>query len=262
MHLLAHGSGHPTGFFSSTTRLTVFLVVLTLALVVLTVALLGQAYYYRRRGSPRPVIVYRMSRPTPVIASRPLRDAAGEVTVMFRDERVMKPHTAALTVESRARRDISDDDFYRGRPLVFDLRAPVVTVLYSDPERTTVPADSIAIDGNSLRLGPCLIHPGPVLSIEVLTDGRPAVRCDGDGNPMKDIAVRGGAEQDRRTRTRRYVLIAGGIAILFGLFLGLTEVLATNLIDTVIGVSLLLVVAAPSLPFFLPVEPNRDEVER
>lgn len=40
-----------------------------------------------------------------------------------------QPPTAALSVESKGRRDIADEDFYRQKPLVFDFGARIVTLL-------------------------------------------------------------------------------------------------------------------------------------
>lgn len=138
--MLAHSASHWYTHLASGTSLTVILIVATLAII-------GQAYYYRRVGSPRPVIVYRMSRPTLLVASRLLRDAAGEVEVTFKGDPVAEPHTAALTLECKGRRDITDEDFYRHRPLVFDIGARIVTLLYSDSERTKISPENLATDG-------------------------------------------------------------------------------------------------------------------
>jgi hypothetical protein len=100
VHVLARASEH---WYTSVTTLTIVLIVLTLALI-------GQGFYYRRVGPPRPVLVYRMPRPTPLLSSHLLRDAAGEIDVSFKGQAVNAPHIAAFRVESKARRDISDDD--------------------------------------------------------------------------------------------------------------------------------------------------------
>jgi hypothetical protein len=176
---------------------------------VVTFGLLGQAYYFRRVGSPRPVIVYRMSRPTPLVANHMLRDAAGDLQVAFRGEPVLAPYLAALAVECKSRRDLADEDFYRQKPLVFDFGAPIVTVLFIDPSRTGIPAGNLATDGSKLRVGPCLIHPGPVLSIEVLTEGAPKLKCDGDDNPLINIEVRDRIAEIHRARRRQRRLLAG-----------------------------------------------------
>lgn len=163
-------------------------------------------YANGRAGTPRPVIVYRLSRPTPLIASRRLRDAEGEVKVTFRDQQVNEPHTAALTVVCKGRKDIADSDFNKQRPLVFDLGAPIVTLLAADPERTKISPASLAADGSKLRLGSGPIRPGPVLSIEILTEGRPNLTCEGDDNPLINVVVRDGAADDRRIFRRNRAL--------------------------------------------------------
>lgn len=96
---------------------------------------------------------------------------------------------------------------------MFDIGARIVTLLYSDSERTKISPENLATDGARPRVGPCLIHPGPVLSIEVLTEGEPKLGFKDDDHPLKNITVRGGAAEDRRVRKRQAVVIGGAMAV-------------------------------------------------
>lgn len=192
-HYLAHATTNPLPFYESG---TFWAGAGTVAVVIFGFL----SFRTWQLGPRRPALAYRLASATPLIASTRLpQNTVGEIKLTYQGNPVTSPHVAELRVNCKGRGEIASDDFDRGKPLTFDLGAPIITILDTGPASTQIAEDNLAIDGSTLRVGPCVIRPGLALSIDLITDGAPSLSCTGNNNPMiNNIKVREGATGDHR----------------------------------------------------------------
>lgn len=169
-----------------------------------------------RLGPPRPVLVYSLQSAISLIRSGPMLGVApGEIKVSYRDHPVRSPHVAELRVRCKGRGEIASKDFDGERPLVFDLGAPVVAVISTNQAGTKVPDEHLSTEDSQVRISPCVIRRGPVLSMEFLTEGRPILTCDGDSNPLiHGVKVRDSTAETLRVNISLAVLYLAGMGLL------------------------------------------------
>lgn len=156
--------------------------------IALFVVAVIKALVIWRQGYRRRLIVCGTPVITSLISSTP-RLVAGTIKVLFNDEPLHDPYMIELAIDSRSRRDIGSKDFDRDRPLVIHLGATIVGATpLSGQEYLT----HIEMGSNAIRLGPCKIRRGHIATIQLITDGKPKIQCEGSDNPILDVDVRVG----------------------------------------------------------------------
>jgi hypothetical protein len=204
MHHIAHAAGSP--FYESGTFWTAagfFAVVASI--------LVGVIIW--RLGLLRRVITYS-AEVTPLLARRLPQSASAKLSVFYDNQEITQPHLAILRVICKGRGDISSADFDRGRPLVIDIGARIITTVNVAEDQSRIDVRNLAADGSKLRVGPCVIRPGPVFKMDLITDGPPSVTCQGNDNPLVNVRVREG--EPRETSAGARVLAVAGTVALFG----------------------------------------------
>jgi hypothetical protein len=131
-------------------------------------------------GTPRGVLEYSL----PVIAPLLSQDhnVHGVTVSLGGGGPLHDPHVVSFEVASRSRRDIRSADFDQQRPLVFDLGTNIVTTRKID-------ANGIVgkVGDHTITIGPALIRRRQKLTVDLLTDGVPAVTID---SPIADVTIR------------------------------------------------------------------------
>ena len=92
------------------------------------------------------------------------------VEVSRNGEPIPDPHLVTVLLRNTGRHAISTAQFDQKRPIIVDLKAPVVAVL--SPAGPFVPA-TVKPKGTTLTFRPDLIRPKQEISIQLLTSGRP-----------------------------------------------------------------------------------------
>lgn len=151
--------------------------------VLVAVAAVGVTIILWRIGGPRRMLLYG----TPVVTSLLPSDArstvGGDIQVMFKGQPLTDPHLVTLVVKTRSRRDIANQDFNDGQPLVFNLGVQFVALL-SDTAALAV--DKLSVEDTTVRIGPCLMRSGMETQLNLLTDGPPNVKCE---SPLIDVNI-------------------------------------------------------------------------
>jgi len=79
-----------------------------------------------RLGIPRRKLMYSAEITSLIATSRVGPDP--KLSVVYDGTAITDPYLISLRLESRSRRDIGNDDFNGGDPLVFDLQAPTAQI--------------------------------------------------------------------------------------------------------------------------------------
>src|SRR6266851_546106 len=162
------------------------------------------AYVMWLFGIPRRKLWYS-AEITSLIATSPV-EPDPKLRVVYDGTALTDPYLITLRLVSRSRRDIGNDDFNGGDPLVFDLQAPIVAALGATSVGLTSPRGPGV--GTSFRVRPRKISRGEVLRLDLLTEGRP--RLSPPQNPLLNVNV---IDEDRWSRRRPLV---GGVIGLTG----------------------------------------------
>jgi len=124
------------------------------------------------------------------------------------------PHLIEISLTSKGRRDIPSAAFDRGRPLAFDVGAPIVAVLQTVCDPASSPTPPVSYEGRTLRIGPELIARNQVITVSLLVDGpNPRLACQQAAIEQVSV-VRRDVELVRR---RRILLLTGfGASVIAG----------------------------------------------
>jgi len=166
--------------------------VLTLALVVLAALTIVITFYLWRIGPPRRQVIYSLPTATSLLTRHSEYMGLSDIAVNYKDEHgtevsVRDPYFVRLYVESKSRRDISEEDFSGERSLVFHFGTPIIAPVGQFSGQAADLSDGILTLGEStVELSPCLIRKGPVLSLDLLLSGRPHLTHK---SPLKNVDV-------------------------------------------------------------------------
>jgi hypothetical protein len=151
-------------------------------------------------GSPRRLLVYGLTSDTP-LPSSDARSRVGtepDLQITLSGQALSDPHVASIVVASRSRSDIRSTDFDEGKPLIFDLGAPILKLLDCNTGGQAMPQIRVAVDGNKVGIGPSLIHRRQVISLDLLIDGPAVLNC---GSPsLADVTIRDGTKDNVEPR--------------------------------------------------------------
>jgi hypothetical protein len=128
-----------------------------------------------RLGAPRRRLVYTLEVVSLLPYSLPQFVASG-LKIMHGTSILTDPRLVVLTVESRARLDITSTDFDQGEPLIFDLGAPIVTLLDISPDGVDSPITVPSSGDRAVTIPRQLIRRGPLVAVQLLVDGEPSLR--------------------------------------------------------------------------------------
>jgi hypothetical protein len=139
-------------------------------------------------GVPKRALLYSVPVETSLLPryGRFAKNAFSDLEITHGGKKLDDPHIISLRLESASRRDIRSDDFDQGRPLVFHVGAPVVTLLGAGIP-LNFPPEGFRIRGDRAEIGPVLIRKKDLLTIDLLTDGRPDLVCE---SPLIDVSVK------------------------------------------------------------------------
>jgi hypothetical protein len=157
-----------------------------------------------QKGAPRRLLLYSLPVATSLLSQHLGGRADSDLRLTYRGRELINPYAATLRLESKGRRDIRSADFDQNKPLVFDLGVPIVAVV-GGSETFAIPAETISIDGNSVKVAPTLIRPGVALRLSLLTEGQPHIT---PRSPLIDIALR---EQEPGVRRSIQLVVFGAI---------------------------------------------------
>jgi hypothetical protein len=151
--------------------------------------------------------------------------ATSELVVMSPNKKIVSPYLTTLVVQNAGDLDVSSEHFDQGRPIVFNLRVPIIKVVNASGRESSAPRYNA--EGSSIIIGPDLIRRGTAIKLEVLTDGRPEMVSS---DPLIDtslIVANGLIQRRAKTSIRRNRVLkfihdwrlaaipfAGGIAFL------------------------------------------------
>ena len=100
------------------------------------------------------------------------------------------PYVLTIELACHGRKDITADTFHGHQPLEFHVDAKVVTILPTKSEPPTLRAPEITVDKDDEKL--VRVEPGRIgrrqkITISVLTDGEPSLKCC---SPLTDVDMR------------------------------------------------------------------------
>jgi hypothetical protein len=139
------------------------LVVTVLGIVIASVL----TVYVYRRTNPKRIVRYRME-VTSLLSHNSL--AGGRLVVSLGAHAVASPHIVTITVWSSGRADIPSQAFDGGKPMIFDLGAPI---LEGVPEDVPQEPQILIEQPSRLALRPALLRKGFESRIQVVVDGTP-----------------------------------------------------------------------------------------
>jgi hypothetical protein len=139
-------------------------------------------------GVPKRSLVYSLPVVTSLLprGTRFAENAFDELQVAYGGKPLKDPHIVSLRIESRSRRDIRSEDFDQGKPLVFRIGVPIVSLVGASRSRD-FPADGFRISEESVEVGPVLVRTKTRLTVDLLTDGSPSVVCE---SSLADVTVK------------------------------------------------------------------------
>ncbi|MFB9444212.1 hypothetical protein Dvina_26490 [Dactylosporangium vinaceum] len=148
------------------------LTTLVIALLALAVGALGVWYARRALFPPKRRLAFYSLPPAPLLSG----DAASAAGISVSHERQVlnDPHLVTISVENTGRHDVSSAQFDGGRPITIDLDSPIKAIL----KVSTTPHGGTyrhSVSGRSLSIGPDLLKVGSLLTVQALTEGRPAI---------------------------------------------------------------------------------------
>lgn len=146
---------------------------LTLGVAVLAAVLTALTAFYQRRSlwPPRRRLTVTWQRPVALLS----RTVEG-IRVAVDDVQVADAHVVRISVANTGKNDITSAMFDQRRPVRLKFGVPVVGIIDAVSAGGPVPAH--ALEGSQVSLGPDLLARSQVIDFQVLTDGRPRVRCE------------------------------------------------------------------------------------
>lgn len=142
-------------------------------------------------GTPRRILICNIPASTSLLTapSHRLGLATSGLEVTYRGKALSDPYLVVLKVESRSRRDIRSRDFDQGKPLIFDIGAPIRAVVGGWGAIGSRIEEVLKIDGSQIKLEPVLIRRGKVLHLNLLAEGSPNLSFQ---SPLIDVTVKQG----------------------------------------------------------------------
>lgn len=147
------------------------------------------------------------------------RVAAEAAKIMYDEVVLTDPRAVTLSVESRARTDISSADFDQRKPLEFDLGTVIAAQFDLSHAGGDSPIEAAAPGDRSMRLPPQLIRKGPVVKVLLLVDGQPQLTVR---NPLIFMDVRDKAVDQRRNNLMTRAAV-WGLALTSPVVLGIAS---------------------------------------
>lgn len=142
-------------------------------LVVGLIAIVSGIWAAFRAGEGKTRIYYELVGTARLLGSH--AQVSG-LEVTRQGQRLEDPYVTTLRLEVRSRHDITEDQFSKQRPLVFDLGVPILDILgnFSRPEDRPVPEYTAA--ASTLCLGPDLLDKHAQLRFTFLLEGKPDLK--------------------------------------------------------------------------------------
>jgi hypothetical protein len=170
-------------------------------------AALVTTYAAWRLANPIRRLSYYMS------AAPLLLDASSEMNggleVTYERRAVHDPHLLELKLVSRGRRDIARQDF-GDQPLVFKVGAEILAILPSSTD-TACHTVSVSFEGETLKIGPCLIGRHQSITFRLLADG-PKPKLRSPAASLRDVDLSEIANETPVSRLTARVRLVAGIA--------------------------------------------------
>jgi hypothetical protein len=159
-------------------------------------------------GFPRRRLYYGLRAAAPLLTAPP--GMRSDLQLLHRKEPLADPYVLTVELISRGRKDIPNDAYNGGQPLLLDLGSRIVEILQITSEPGTLVPPQVVPSETLLRIGPSLIGKRHQITINVLTDGgQPSLTCR---SPLIDVQVRQRID-DRTTLTWALAVVAGMMAI-------------------------------------------------
>jgi uncharacterized membrane protein YeaQ/YmgE (transglycosylase-associated protein family) len=146
----------------------------SLAIVGIAVAVIGAAiaiYYGRRALNPPKRLIEWQQDATPLL-SLGHAQYRGVIDVRVFDRPVGNPYIGRLNVANIGRQDIDSSSFDQGRPIRFEVQGARKEATFLDPEGNP---PGLRVAGNSILIGPELLHSKSKWTISFVSDGKPRV---------------------------------------------------------------------------------------
>ena len=200
--------------------------------VIAFLSLCGAAFgYIRRRVRGRKIITYELLASVPFLPNVPGLEAAG-LSVIHNGEKLDNAHLLQVQVVSKSARDISTKSFDQGRPLCFDVGAPVVALLEAAYCPDQPPLPEVEITETGLQIRPDIIRSRQDMRFSVLVNG-PGARLTCSSNPLLNYRLREAtsyqARQKRSLMIRRIIIWA--ILVFLAFYLLTQPEAVQNLVD-------------------------------
>jgi hypothetical protein len=141
-------------------------------------------------GFPTRRLLYRVSSVTPLLSAPD--GMRGDLELRHRGRLISDPHVLEIELTGNGRRDISSSAFDGGAPIAMDLSVPIVDLLQIDSGPSSGEAFKVRTAEGAVLVGPCLIGRRQKISITLLVEGKPDVRCRAS---LVDVKVREAPER-------------------------------------------------------------------
>jgi hypothetical protein len=125
---------------------------------------------------PKRRLLYSMPVVAPIAAKS--EGIRAELELLYDGTKIGDPHVVEIQLVSRGRKDIPSSAYDRGEPVRLTINVPVLKVLDQISEPSSLSPPRLAVEGNTLKIGPDLIGRRQRIKITLLTDGHPsALKC-------------------------------------------------------------------------------------
>ena len=161
-----------------------------------------------RVGSLRRRLYYGMRAAAPLLTAP--HGMRNKLELRYDGTALTDPRVITVELSSRSRKDIANDAYNGGQPLLVDVGAPIMEVLQITSVPKTYPQPSVVAHETALAIGPSLIGRRHDITITVLTDGgTPSLSCR---SPLIDVRI-DPRLVERAAADRRQLMALGAIAV-------------------------------------------------
>lgn len=186
---------------------------------IATIVVGFQALILWRLGAPRRRLVYTLEVRSLLPRGLP-QLVANSLKIVHGTTALTDPRLVVLSVESRARLDITSADFDQDEPLVFDLGTPIVSVLDVSPDGVDAPIAMPMPGDRTIEIPKRLIRKGPLVDVQLLVEGEPKLRV---AHRIVNTVVKDKAADERRSTYLTRTLGIGfilAVAVVIGISSG------------------------------------------
>jgi hypothetical protein len=182
---------------------------------VIAVVVMGLAAIWAtfRVGNSKRTLIYGLISSTPLSEHFP--SGNDEIQIIWRGQSLANPYLAEIGLRFLGRSDIDVADWYENRPLIFDVKTPIISLADSFSTPSERPIPKVEIDGSKLLVGPSLIAGRQQLGFRLLVDGKPGLSLDShlvnvklDRRMSITLPI-----PDNRTYILNYLALCGAIAL-------------------------------------------------